>query len=393
MLAVTHEATITGAPMNLLHLVRWITENTDVEVHTLVLQEGPLCARFEQVCDITVADGTQTARLLQVAERGLRQLGSRRAYRPFASARFGPRLSRLGSFDLVYLNSLASLAVVPHLRGDAPIVSHVHELAVAIRNWRRTPEYGLFTTVPDRWIAASGAVAEVLTDEVGLPSTKVRLHHEFIDARSLASRTFDDRSAASLRREARIPAGSAVVVGGGTLEWRKGPELFVQLATEVARRTRDPVCFVWVGGRQDGPDWERVWSDVERTGANVRFVGLQADPAAWFDLADVFALTSHEDPYPLVCLESAAVGTPVVTYRNGGMPELLLPAGPESAAGVIDHLDVGSMADRIIDLLGDDVLRRTVGDQLRARVLEHHDVAVAAPRLFDELTALSDQRR
>jgi glycosyltransferase involved in cell wall biosynthesis len=388
LLAVTHEATITGAPINLTHFLRWIRDNTDVEVHTLVLQDGPLRPRFEELGEITVLDRTRSAKVLHIAHRGLLHLGSSRAYKPVARARLIPQLRALKDFDLVYLNSLPSLAVLPYLPGPPPAVSHVHELAVAMRTWQHTPEYQLFGDHPARWIAASSAVQELLTDEIGLPPERVLLHHEFIDAEALASRSFDPRQAVRLRKQAGIPSGAAVVIGGGTMEWRKGPELFVQLAAEVRRRTRDRVSFVWIGGRLSGTDWERVRSDVERTGADVRFLGLQSDPHPWFALADVFALTSHEDPFPLVCLESAALGTPVVTYRNGGMPELLGPAGPEAARGVIDHMDVGAMAAHVIELLGDESLRKAAGTQLQEQVLRNHDVTVAAPRLFADLETL-----
>jgi glycosyltransferase involved in cell wall biosynthesis len=184
-------------------------------------------------------------------------------------------------------------------------------------------------------------------------------------------------------------------MGAGTIDWRKGADLFVQLATEVRRRTREPVHAVWVGGDLTGPDMERLRSDIERTGATpyVHFVGVKPDPLPWFALADVFVLTSREDPFPLVCLEQAAMGHPVVTYRNGGIPELLDAAGPEAARGIVDHLDVGAMADRVIDLLGSVELRTTAGEQLKAEVLRNHDVSVAAPRLFDDLAALCDGRR
>src|SRR5690606_23667406 len=114
------------------------------------------------------------------------------------------------------------------------------------------------------------------------------------------------------------------------------------------------------------------------------------DPMPWFAMADVFALTSREDPYPLVCLENATLGTPIVTYRNGGMPELLEAAGPEAALGIIDYLDVGAMATRIIELLTSEDLSKKAGTQLRDRVMAVHDVDVAAPKLAADLMALLD---
>lgn len=396
MLAVTHETTLTGAPMNLLHLVTWISRNTDVEVHVLAVKDGPLRHRFEQVAaGVTVLDRNAPQEALGLLYRGLVRLGSSRAYKPVGEAWLRPQLRHLSGFDLVYLNSVTSVGVLPYLPPAKVVVNHVHELQVALRSWEPSRDYELFRTLPDRWIAASDAVAEMLVDDIGVPAEHVLTHHEFIDVTPFAAEV-PLRERERRRREyrhpdgtVRIPADAAVVMGAGTIDWRKGADLFVQLATEVRRRTREPVHFVWVGGDLEGTDMHRLRSDAERSGANhVHFVGVKPDPLPWFAIADVFALTSREDPFPLVCLEHAAMGHPIVTYRNGGMPELLEAAGPEAALGVVDHLDVGAMADRVIALLGSRSLHRAAGEQLRAEVLRHHDVAVAAPRLMADLRRL-----
>lgn len=400
MLAVTHECTITGAPMNLLHLVTWMARNTDVEVHVLVMKDGPLRHRFEKVCEVTVLDRFPPAAALGLVQSGLLRLGSRRAWRPVAALRLIPQLRHLSDYDLVYLNSVTSVGVLPFLPPVPVAVNHVHELHVALRTWRPSSDYDLFATAPDRWIAASGAVRDMLVDEVGLALDRVLLHHEYIDARPFAEAAVPLREVEARRREyrhpdgtVRIPTDAAVVMGAGTIDWRKGPDLFVQLATEVRRRTREPVHFVWVGGDLEGTDMERLRSDIERSGAHhVHFVGTKPDPLSWYAMADVFALTSREDPYPLVCLEHAAMGHPIVTYRNGGIVELLEAAGPAAARGVVDHLDVATMADRVVELLGSSALRDDAGRQLRRRVLEHHDVEVAAPRVFADLDRLVSDR-
>ena len=335
-----------------------------------------------------------TARLAlrpcRTRQRGLVQMGSTRAWKAVRAARLRPQLRHLNDFDLVYLNSVTSIGIATHLPPAGAVVSHVHELQVALRAWRPSADRDLFTRLPDRWIAASGAVRSMLVDEFDLPPHRVLLHHEFIDARSMATRRIGLREVEALRREQRIPADAAIVMGSGTIEWRKGPDLFVQLATEVRRRSREPVAFVWVGGRLEGPEWIRVHSDMERAGADhVHFVGTHWDPTPWFLAADLFVLTSREDPYPLVALEHAAMGHPVVSYRSGGIGELLTAAGEEAALGMVDHLDVGAMADRVLRFLNSDRLSRSAAEQLRNRVLAEHDVSVAAPRLVEDLRSLA----
>ena len=75
MLVVTHEASLTGAPMNLWHLLGWIRANTDIEVQTVTLGDGPLVAKFEQHGGVTRLDRHLPFRVLGLADRALTRFG------------------------------------------------------------------------------------------------------------------------------------------------------------------------------------------------------------------------------------------------------------------------------------------------------------------------------
>ncbi len=391
VLLVCHEGTLTGAPMNLLHFVTWLRNNTTADVHVLMVQDGPIAHRFAQVCDMTVLDRSPLTRSIGLAHRGLRRLGSRRLAPVAGRLHLAGQLRRLRGFDVVYLNSALSISVLPYLDHDGVVISHIHELDVALTTlW--PGDLKLLTDAPDHFIAASGAVANVLVSELNIPADRVSTHHEFIDTDAFIVDPPSLREIERIRSSQRIPPDAAIVMGVGTVEWRKGPDLFIQLACEVRRRTREPVHFVWVGGDLTGVDMIRLHSDMRRAGADhVHFVGTQPDPRLWFAAADVLALTSREDPFPLVCLEHAAMGHPIVTYRNGGMVELLEAAGADAAFGVVDYLDVGTMAERVLTLLGDDRLRTAAASQLMERTVSHHDTSVCAPPLWRQV--LSTVRR
>lgn len=388
ILLVSHESTLTGAPMNLLHFARWITDHTNADIHTLLLKDGPLRDRFAEVSPVTALDGVAWRELFDDHAAQPSRVVAALAGTTSRGSWARRQVRHLVDFDLVYLNSVASVAILPFLPSDIPAVCHVHEMGVALATMP-IAHRRVLQRRPTRWIAASAAVRDDLL-RLGLPSNRVMVHHEFIDAHRIAAIRPDPRVVEQLRREQEIPEDAAIVMGAGTLEWRKGPEMFVQLAAEVARRTREPIRFVWVGGDLTGGEWMRLWADCDRAGVRdlVRFVGTIPHPEDWFSAADVFVLTSHEDPYPLVCLEHAAMGHPVVPFRNGGMPELLEPAGPESAACIADHLDVVGMTQRVLALLDSHELYDTVGQQLKQQVLERHDVSVAAPALWRDIEAL-----
>jgi glycosyltransferase involved in cell wall biosynthesis len=112
----------------------------------------------------------------------------------------------------------------------------------------------------------------------------------------------------------------------------------------------------------------------------VRFTGAVLKPADYLAAADVFVLTSREDPYPLVCLEAAAVAKPIVCFAGaGGMPEFV----EEDCGFVVPYLDIMAMADRVVLLLDSLECRVTMGAAARRKVTERHDVSRAAPRIME----------
>ena len=68
-------------------------------------------------------------------------------------------------------------------------------------------------------------------------------------------------------------------------------------------------------------------------------VGYQHDVSAYYEAADVFALTSHTEGSPNVLLEAMVAGVPIVATAVGGVGEmihdgengLLVPSGDEEA--------------------------------------------------------------
>ena len=167
------------------------------------------------------------------------------------------------------------------------------------------------------------------------------------------------------------------------MDWRKGPDLFVQLAAMVIRRLADrDVHFVWAGGDAGGPDRGGLVMDARRLGLGdrIRFVGPLEHLGELFAAMDVFALTSREDPYPLVMLEAAAAGVPLVCFEGGGgAPEFALP----DAGRVAAYLDVAGMATAVSDLLERKEERQRMGQIAAERVRKRHTVNQAGPMLMD----------
>lgn len=99
-----------------------------------------------------------------------------------------------------------------------------------------------------------------------------------------------------------------------------------------------------------------------------------------YSAADVFVHPVRSDNSPLVVLESLACGTPVVSFRVGGIPESVRP-------GVTGYLarpgDVRDLRDGIVQLLQDAALRNHMRQQCRAIAVREYSSALEARRYVE----------
>jgi glycosyltransferase involved in cell wall biosynthesis len=138
---------------------------------------------------------------------------------------------------------------------------------------------------------------------------------------------------------------------------------------ERLRRADEDVYFLWIGGprAETAGEFERIEALASRLGVSDRlvFTELTKEPGKYFETIDVFALTSREDPFPLVCLEAASLGKPVICFAGaGGMPEFV---GTDAGA-VVPLGDVDEFAREIAQFKSDRGSRIEVGRRAKEKV-------------------------
>lgn len=96
-----------------------------------------------------------------------------------------------------------------------------------------------------------------------------------------------------------------------------------------------------------------------------------------YSAADLFVHPTRAEAFPNVALESIACGTPVVSFRVGGVPDLVRP-------GVTGHLsepeNANGLRDGIIQLLEDDSLRHNMSQQCRTIATNEYAVNLVIQR-------------
>lgn len=383
---VTHQMTLTGAPLLLLHFARWLHEHhPELSFEVVGMEDGPLVAEFEKLGPTHRFDwhgGYWFWTFIRMIRRF--RWGGPLAHRLHVKD-FTRRLGELFDTRLIYASSVTTAEFLRFVPYDGPMVTHVHEMAYALEHGQRPEDARRQLERSTRVIACAGAVRRDLAEFTGRPESDFDLVYEYL-FREPPPEDYAEREYPRLRERLGLPTDALVVGGSGTLDWRKGADLFAQVAATLRRRDFDrPVYFVWVGGTRDKLVTGQVKHDIRKAGLEdvVRLVETVPDPMAYYAGFDVFALTSREDPFPVVCLETAALRKPIVCFDAGGIPELVAP----DAGVVVPYLDVAAFADAVDALLRDPERRARLGDEGRRKVLAGHRIEQLAPQVYEIVSA------
>ena len=171
-----------------------------------------------------------------------------------------------------------------------------------------------------------------------------------------------------------MPEEGFIIFGCGTTDWRKGPDLFIEVADQANRLGLKDAYFLWIG--VDTGEVEELEAKVRRLGLEDRvlFLGEAQDARSYFAAGDLFLLTSREDPFPLVCLEAADCGLPIVCFdKAGGMPDFV----QDDAGYVVPFEDTKAMAEKLVVLCFNREERVRRGAIARQRVRARHDISIA----------------
>ncbi|MGY4286386.1 glycosyltransferase involved in cell wall biosynthesis [Bradyrhizobium sp. LM2.7] len=377
VLFVSHEASRSGAPVMLLNFMRWFVRTHDVRLRILAGGRGELLPEFNELGEVHCFD----------IERGLAHHILDR-FKLYPSSLSSEKVARhrwalrqeLAKSDVrvVYANSAGSARMVQFLSFlDCPVICHVHELEMSIRALG-TPDFDTMDVLKRRvsaYVTVSDAAKANLVERHGVPADKI----EVVPGLGPVPNLKATAAQCDVRGQLGIPEGAQIACGCGSIEARKGTDLFLEVAAHVAGgRHNNPVHFIWVGGQHD-----RVNSMRKRVASLglqglVHFVGPKPDVTPYFDASELLLLTSREESLSLVMLEAALREKPTICFDNSGHP----PEFVRSGAGiVVDGFDPKLMAANLVDILSKPGLRKKMGKIARQRALERYDFNAGAARI------------
>ncbi|MCP9494750.1 MAG: glycosyltransferase [Pyrinomonadaceae bacterium MAG19_C2-C3] len=221
--------------------------------------------------------------------------------------------------DVWYINTIIRPDLLRHaVQNRISCIMHSHELEMAFP-FMSKQQMSEIIDYPQLIIACSEAAANVL--RVLGRTERIEVCYGMVE---LANVAVEANRRAHLRRELGIAEHSFVWAMSGSHDVNKDAVMFVRVANELLRRKPD-THFIWLGGGENAYSLY-VEQLSHRLGISDRIAWLGARTDDYYDylnVADGFVLTSKYDSFPLVMIEAAHLGMPIVSFDSGGVREFL----------------------------------------------------------------------
>jgi glycosyltransferase involved in cell wall biosynthesis len=184
------------------------------------------------------------------------------------------------------------------------------------------------------------------------------------------------------KREARlmvaVHADERVVLQLGRMVPRKGVDNVIVALAQLHRDHQIKARLLVVGGEARRPD-PRLTPEIgrlQRIAAEegiseaVTFVGSRgrAELRPYYNAADVFVTTPWYEPFGITPVEAMACGRPVIGSAVGGIQSTVRDG---ETGFLIPPRDPTALADRLAQLLGDELLRESLGRNALRRARTH----------------------
>ncbi|WP_042341658.1 glycosyltransferase family 4 protein [Calothrix sp. PCC 7507] len=156
---------------------------------------------------------------------------------------------------------------------------------------------------------------------------------------------------------------------------RKGGDLLLKALQQLPQSLKAESILLTFGNSA-----EAITSEIGIPTINLGYISSDRLKSVAYCAADLFIFPTRNDNLPLVLQESMACGTPMVSFKIGGVPDLVRPditgylAAPE---------DADDFCNGIVQLLEDDNLREQMSQNCRAIALEEYPLELQAKRYIE----------
>lgn len=362
-IVVNHAADDSPSSTGLVHLIRWLAEREDVDLHTVLWEAG-----------YRPTSPYDAGRLIELGpahaylpSKVLRAAGVTRLAGGLAGREVRARLSRLPTTGVAYLSTVRSAPILRYLpAGERTIVTHLHRSDRLSEPLADDRIAGLVADT-DVWLADDDETRRWTADTFGVD----------LDAVHVVP-VVEDASASP--RSVRVTDENVLRLGVRGSQWFRRDHAARIVQQLLAKRPELDLEIVWTeaaGAENLGP----VLHDLRMLGLEDRVVLPPDDDAIRAELSDLDALlfSTPDDDMGWLLAEAGGADVPMVCFDSHRSR-----TGVSAAGGrVVPYLDLSAAADAVLDLLHE--RRKTAAESL-AEVRERlrlRQADVIGPRILE----------
>ncbi|MFC5469667.1 glycoside hydrolase family 99-like domain-containing protein [Cohnella suwonensis] len=337
LIIVSHNAHFNGAQLLALNMVKALKKHFGYTIEIILQEGGVLLEDYRKLGNVTLLS----------EEHCQKQLDS--------------KLSKLvkKNFRSAICNTVITGDLVQKLTFKGiKTISLIHELPGVIKQYNAEEKARDIAKYAYKVVFPSNYVGDKFNQVVMVDDSKKVIHPQGL-YKSNKYKGKEDSARKELRALLGLSENTRIVLGVGYADWRKGIDLFCEVASRVTNSNSD-VVSIWVGNRDP-----YALSDIkDELIESVIFIEATTEVDLYYAGADVYLLTSREDPFPSVVMESMNVGVPVIGFKDaGGFGDIVT----ETTGRLVDHSDTNHMAIAVQELLEDNdqrVLKGNAGREL-----------------------------
>lgn len=221
------------------------------------------------------------------------------------------------------------------------------------------------TTTSNYWLKHK------LVHEFSVPDEKIRVFPYGYDVGTFTQKMMEP---SSITR----PPGLKIIFFAGRLVAIKGVHILLSALAELMKQRQDWVC--WIAG--DGPEEQSLRQQCDTLGLQhvVQFLGRREDVPYLLSLADICVTPSLLDNQPLSVIEAQLAGKAVLVSNAAGLPEMV----EQGVTGLIfPSQDIHSLCYYLNELLGNDIMRQTIGNQAQQWAVQHWSYELMFQRFLE----------
>lgn len=348
ILFISHDATRTGAPILLLNLAKLLLKYNEFDFAFVLKRGGELEADFRSIAPTFIVQKTP----------------SKNVFKNYFFRKNNVVVDKefLSDFDVIISNTITNGDILDTINKNysTKIISYIHELEIGAKAF--SSENSIMKLLKNSsgfWVPSS-IVNEFMMNQWNVSSDKIFSMPYFIPFETA------DEICNKIEKE------TFVVGGCGTVDWRKGVDLFIVVANQLfIKYPSAKITFRWLGA-SPGIELERLNYEIRKCKLEnkVFFEFSSTKLDEFYSSIDVFLLPSKEDPYPLVILEAAKFKVPSICFdlvcgskdfivnSNGGI--------------VVPFLDIVSTVETIISLYNNPQNRNKLGKNAYDYLIRTH---------------------